>query len=87
MYRMALKQLFEDFRSVRLAAKLSETLKPRGIKISKQNVLGWAKGGTPKPIVRDAIVYLYIREKGETNLDELTKNYINKVKKEFTEKK
>ncbi|MHB1697428.1 MAG: hypothetical protein ACYCSQ_04920 [bacterium] len=51
-------------------------------KITRQSVHGWANGHLPRPMVQDAIMCLYIRERGRGRLNELWKKYINKIDEE-----
>lgn len=48
-------------------------------KITRQLVYSWVKGHMPNPTVQDAIVCLFIRERGRSSLNKLWKKYIDKI--------
>jgi hypothetical protein len=82
MFFLALQELYKDYGPTRVAKKLNEILKNEK-KIANYNVKNWINGSIPRAIIQDAVIYLYIQEKGEKKLQNLISNYIHGIMAKF----
>ena len=65
--------------------KLNEIIQQKGDRhFTKMSISNWIKGSMPKVEVQDAIIYLYLKEKGEVKIQNLWVNYLKKIMSEFS---
>lgn len=85
MFFPALQELSKDYGPTRLANKLNEIIQQKGDRhFTKMSISNWIKGSMPKVEVQDAIIYLYLKEKGEVKIQNLWVNYLKKIMSEFS---